>query len=137
MTDSGNLGVYTAGSCHDIHCIILSHTGAGGCCRLPRLIGFRQSLSLLLTGQAITAQKALKLGLVDYLMPNMETVVRKGEKSGEGKSYEYKWLSGLLACVDQRKVGKRRGWTYQEDTNSNEVQLNISQKAITLTCLCL
>ena len=107
MTDSGNLGVYTAGSCHDIHCIILSHTGAGGCCRLPRLIGFRQSLSLLLTGQAITAQKALKLGLVDYLMPNMETVVGKGEKSGEGKSYKYKWLSGLLACVDQRKVGKR------------------------------
>ena len=84
-------------------CIIVLHTGGGGCCRLPRLIGFRQSLSLLLTGQAINAQKALKLGLVDYLMPNMETVVRKEQR----KSYEYKWLSGLVACVEQRKVGKR------------------------------
>lgn len=88
-------------------CIIVLHTGGGGCCRLPRLIGFRQSLSLLLTGQAINAQKALKLGIVDCLMPNMETVVRKEQKGGEGKSYEYKWLSGLVACVEQRKVGKR------------------------------
>lgn len=87
--------------------VLIMYTGGGGCCRLPRLIGFRQSLNLLLTGQAIDAQRALKLGLVDCLMPNLETLVQGGGSEGEEKSYEYKWLSNLLACVEQKKIGKR------------------------------
>ena len=39
--------------------------GAGGTQRLPRLIGARQALELLLSGRFVDAGEALKLGLVD------------------------------------------------------------------------
>lgn len=43
--------------------------GAGGTQRLPRLIGAQAALDLILTGRAIRAQKARKLGLVDEVVP--------------------------------------------------------------------
>ena len=42
--------------------------GAGGTQRLPRLIGAEQSLRMITTGEAIKAEKAAKLGLVDELV---------------------------------------------------------------------
>lgn len=42
---------------------------AGGTQRLPRLIGLSKAIPLLLSGQKIGAEKALKLGLVDKLIP--------------------------------------------------------------------
>jgi len=41
----------------------------GGTQRLPRLIGLRESLPLLLTGRRVRADAALRLGLVDELVP--------------------------------------------------------------------
>jgi len=43
--------------------------GAGGCQRLPRLIGARAALDMILTGKTERARKALKLGLVDEVVP--------------------------------------------------------------------
>jgi len=43
--------------------------GAGGCIRLPRLIGARAALDIILAGKTERAQKALKLGLVDEVVP--------------------------------------------------------------------
>ena len=43
--------------------------GAGGCQRLPRLIGARAALDLILTGRSERAPKALRLGLVDEVVP--------------------------------------------------------------------
>jgi 3-hydroxyacyl-CoA dehydrogenase/enoyl-CoA hydratase/3-hydroxybutyryl-CoA epimerase len=42
--------------------------GAGGCNRLPRLVGLRAALDMILTGRNIRADKALKMGLVDELV---------------------------------------------------------------------
>jgi 3-hydroxyacyl-CoA dehydrogenase / enoyl-CoA hydratase / 3-hydroxybutyryl-CoA epimerase len=42
--------------------------GAGGCQRLPRLIGVRAALDMILTGKSERAAKALRLGLVDELV---------------------------------------------------------------------
>lgn len=42
---------------------------AGGTQRLPRLIGLSNAIPLLLSGHKINAEKALKLGLVDRLIP--------------------------------------------------------------------
>lgn len=42
---------------------------AGGTQRLPRLIGLRNAITMLLSGQKIRAEKALKWGLVDRLIP--------------------------------------------------------------------
>jgi 3-hydroxyacyl-CoA dehydrogenase / enoyl-CoA hydratase / 3-hydroxybutyryl-CoA epimerase len=43
--------------------------GAGGCQRLPRLIGARAALDMILTGKSERASKALRLGLVDEIVP--------------------------------------------------------------------
>jgi 3-hydroxyacyl-CoA dehydrogenase/enoyl-CoA hydratase/3-hydroxybutyryl-CoA epimerase len=43
--------------------------GAGGTQRLPRLIGVQPALDMMLTGKQIPAKKALKLGLVDDVVP--------------------------------------------------------------------
>ncbi len=42
----------------------------GGSTRLPRLIGIAESLDLILTGKTVAGRKALKLGLVDALVPD-------------------------------------------------------------------
>src|ERR1043166_4479402 len=44
--------------------------GAGGCQRLPRLIGVRAALDIILAGRSERAAKAFKLGLVDELVPS-------------------------------------------------------------------
>ncbi|MEM9728008.1 MAG: enoyl-CoA hydratase-related protein, partial [Myxococcota bacterium] len=43
--------------------------GAGGTQRLPRLIGVQPALDMMLTGKQVPAKKALKLGLVDDVVP--------------------------------------------------------------------
>ncbi len=43
--------------------------GAGGTQRLPRLVGIATALDLLLTGKALKPRKALKIGLVDEVVP--------------------------------------------------------------------
>ena len=44
--------------------------GWGGSTRLPRLIGVPESLDLILTGKMVAGRKALKLGLIDALLPD-------------------------------------------------------------------
>jgi 3-hydroxyacyl-CoA dehydrogenase / enoyl-CoA hydratase / 3-hydroxybutyryl-CoA epimerase len=43
--------------------------GAGGCQRLPRLVGVRAALDIILAGKTERAAKAFKIGLVDELVP--------------------------------------------------------------------
>ncbi|RUO30528.1 fatty acid oxidation complex subunit alpha FadJ [Aliidiomarina sanyensis] len=43
--------------------------GSGGTQRLPRLVGIQQGLTLMLTGKQLRPKQALKLGLVDEIVP--------------------------------------------------------------------
>ena len=45
------------------------HPGFGGTVRMPRLVGAPAALDLMLTGKSVRADEALKLGLVDRLVP--------------------------------------------------------------------
>jgi 3-hydroxyacyl-CoA dehydrogenase/enoyl-CoA hydratase/3-hydroxybutyryl-CoA epimerase len=69
--------------------------GWGGSTRLPRLIGIPEALDLILTGKTVAGRKALKLGLIDALLPDArfldlvrdfarERVDRKRRESGGG-----------------------------------------------------
>lgn len=53
--------------------------GYGGTQRLPRLVGQSAALKLLLTGEIISAQEALRIGLVDELVPP-EQLVERGKE---------------------------------------------------------
>jgi enoyl-CoA hydratase/carnithine racemase len=50
--------------------------GGGGTQRLPRLIPLGRALEMLYTGNRIGAQEALRLGLVDYVVPMSQLVGR-------------------------------------------------------------
>ncbi len=43
--------------------------GAGGCQRLPRLVGLRAALDMILAGKVERAAKAFRVGMVDELVP--------------------------------------------------------------------
>ncbi len=43
--------------------------GAGGTQRLPHLVGRGRALDIMLTGRAVDAEEALRIGLVDRLVP--------------------------------------------------------------------
>jgi len=48
------------------------HPGWGGTVRLPRLIGSLQALPMLMTGKAVSAKTAKRIGLVDHAVPSRQ-----------------------------------------------------------------
>ena len=78
--------------------------GWGGCTRLPRRIGIAEALDLILTGRNVAGRKALKLGLVDALLPEprfldqvrdfaRERIGKKrSESEGGGGGFDFKEL---------------------------------------------
>ncbi len=62
--------------------------GAGGTQRLPRLIGVQAALDLILTGKALRASKARKLGLVDEVVPRpilIEVAIERAQALAAGQ----------------------------------------------------
>lgn len=84
--------------------------GLGGCQRLPRLIGLRAALDLILTGKSARSQKALRLGLVDELVPQLslrETAIRAARRLAQGERTK-KRRPGLWDLVlDRNPLGRR------------------------------
>ncbi len=46
--------------------------GGGGTQRLPRLVGVGQAMRLIITGEVVDAEEALRIGLVDIVVPDDE-----------------------------------------------------------------
>src|SRR2546422_9705914 len=57
----------------------------GGCTRLPRLIGAERAAEVILKGRLYSTQEALKLGLVDGIVPRDQLVDLARKKLSEGK----------------------------------------------------
>jgi len=57
----------------------------GGCTRLPRLIGPERAAEVILKGKLYSAPEALKLGLVDEIVPRDQLVNLARKKLREGK----------------------------------------------------
>lgn len=61
--------------------------GAGGSTRLPRLIGVRAAFDLILTGKSEGAMKALRIGLIDEMVPEailLDTAIAAAERLARG-----------------------------------------------------
>jgi 3-hydroxyacyl-CoA dehydrogenase/enoyl-CoA hydratase/3-hydroxybutyryl-CoA epimerase len=48
------------------------HPGFGGTVRTVRIVGVRPAMEMMLTGKTVRAEKALKLGFIDKLVPDAE-----------------------------------------------------------------
>src|SRR5947208_1584728 len=57
----------------------------GGCTRLPRVIGAERAAEVILKGKLYSAQEALKIGLVDEVVPRDQLINRAREKLRAGK----------------------------------------------------
>jgi 3-hydroxyacyl-CoA dehydrogenase/enoyl-CoA hydratase/3-hydroxybutyryl-CoA epimerase len=85
--------------------------GAGGCQRLPRLIGARAALDMILTGRSERATKALRLGLVDELVPKsilLRTATAAADRLTKGAGPRRAAQGGLPGFfLDRTPAGRR------------------------------
>ena len=85
--------------------------GAGGTQRLPRLIGLRASLDMILSGRGERAPKALRLGLVDEVVPpsillrTAEAAARRLVRDGLPRRNARRGIQGYF--LDQTPAGRR------------------------------
>ncbi|MCU0620083.1 MAG: fatty acid oxidation complex subunit alpha FadJ [Gemmatimonadales bacterium] len=84
--------------------------GAGGCNRLPRLIGARAALDIILAGKSERAPKAKRLGMIDELVhPAIlrETALRAADRlAREGVPARHRKAGAAGALLDGTAVGR-------------------------------
>lgn len=87
--------------------------GFGGCIRLPRVVGLQAALDVILAGKLLNAKKALKIGLVDFVVhPNLmddfaykqiEKIISEGARKRrqvfQPRGMVAKLLEGVLSGV--------------------------------------
>lgn len=88
----------------------------GGTQRLPALIGIQAALDLILTGKNVPPIKALKLGLVDEVVPPtllLEVAVRRARETAQGaadRARSGKWFSPdryQRLALEKNPLGRR------------------------------
>lgn len=75
--------------------------GYGGTQRLPRLVGRGTALKLMLTGEIISAEDALRIGLVDEVVPAAELMTRAESVAQAIAAQAPLAVSSLLHVVDE------------------------------------
>lgn len=93
------------------------HPGFGGTVRLPPLIGAPAAMDMMLTGRALSAKAAAKLGVADYAVPERHKlkaaaqVVKEKPPRRKAKGWKAWTNSGLvrpmLAGVMRKKLAKK------------------------------
>ena len=85
--------------------------GAGGTQRLPRLIGIRAALDMILTGKNVRAKKALQIGLVDELVhPSIlrKVAIQRAQEIAEGTRKHERHKGGVAGfLLDENPAGRR------------------------------
>ena len=74
--------------------------GYGGTQRLPRLVGRGAALQMILTGEAIDAQQALRIGLVSQVVPANELLAAAE-----------KMMRGILKNAPSPSASRSRPWS--------------------------
>jgi enoyl-CoA hydratase/carnithine racemase len=74
--------------------------GAGGTQRLPRLVGRGRALDIMLTGREVDAEEALRIGLVDRLVPAGTAVDAARELARELRTCSLPAQRAVVRTVD-------------------------------------
>ena len=72
---------------------------SGASFTLPRLVGAGRASRMMLLGERVDADEALRIGMVDEVVPADELVVRVGEVAGalaQGPTRAYAWIKASL-----------------------------------------
>ncbi|MBU2925776.1 fatty acid oxidation complex subunit alpha FadJ [Colwellia sp. 1_MG-2023] len=92
--------------------------GSGGTQRLPKLVGIQKALDMMLTGKQLRAKQALKLGLVDDVVPN-SILIETAEKMALSGKFKrtVKFKSSLInKFLEGTSIG--RGIVYKQAEKS-------------------
>ena len=109
----------------------------GGATRLPRLIGLPRALDFILAGKTVPARHALKLGLVDELVPAERLIRAAVHAIHRGKSHRPShWVVNnpltvlLLAPVQRRRLLRKTRGHYPAVMKAFEVMTRGIMKSI-------
>jgi enoyl-CoA hydratase/carnithine racemase/3-hydroxyacyl-CoA dehydrogenase len=92
--------------------------GWGGTVRLPRVVGLAVALDLLLTGRAVEAREARRIGLVDRVVDRaeiergVERIARRAGATARGEGRRRRGLAIRQRLVEDTPLGRRAlgGW---------------------------
>ncbi len=105
--------------------------GAGGTQRLPRRIGIANALDLILTGKPVKARKALKLGLVDEVVPApilLEVAKRRARELARGEVRRE--APARVATLRRDGIGALQRLALEENALGREVLFREARKKV-------
>lgn len=84
--------------------------GAGGTQRLPKIVGIQAALDMILTGRQLRAQRALRMGLVDEVVPEpilLQVAKERAAEFAKGKKLPARGSDALMAKLKKGKANQK------------------------------
>lgn len=100
--------------------------GFGGTQRLPRLVGLRTALDMILTGKRYVSKKALKSGLVDMVVSRellLEEAIKLAIRGSEGKTAD-------MIHSRKRKKGGIRNFLLEKNPIGKSIIFNAARNKV-------
>ena len=95
----------------------------GGATRLPRLIGLPKALDIILAGKTVAPRLALKLGMVDEVVPREYVLTEALKRIGRGRALKKRRVSAMVRVANTglaaTLIRKRVGPALQKKTRGN------------------
>ncbi|NGQ95777.1 enoyl-CoA hydratase [Brevibacillus sp. SYP-B805] len=91
---------------------------------LPRLVGFKRALDLVLTNRVLSAQEALDLGLVTKIVPDGEVLAQANEMAAQ-------FAEGARTALGEAKRLLHSGWNESLETQMEKESQTIAKMAQT------
>lgn len=93
--------------------------GYAGTQRLVQLIGKGKALELLMTADMIGAEEALRLGLVNYVCPQDQLMLKVMELMSKIRAQSPRAIQGIINCVDAYFEDGVNGFDYEVEEFGN------------------
>ena len=100
--------------------------GFGGTQRLPRLVGIQTALNMILTGKNYNSKKALKVGLMDMVVPReklLDDAIKLVIRASEGQTAE-------LIRSQKQKKGGLKNFLLEKNPIGKNILFNAARKKV-------